>query len=102
MAPTVRREACSKGSFGDLSFAQPVVLAAHARQVVSFDPSSTPVLHVLHPKLWWPNGYGPQNLYMLHLSFEQQGRVSDRQKFIFRRSQDHLLRSQLRKISRSP
>jgi len=22
-----------------------------------------------HPKLWWPNGYGPQNLYHLNLQF---------------------------------
>ena len=24
---------------------------------------------LLHPRLWWPNGYGPQNLYTLHLRF---------------------------------
>jgi hypothetical protein len=26
-----------------------------------------------HPRLWWPNGYGAQNLYKLHLSFKLQG-----------------------------
>ncbi|MDB5006824.1 MAG: glycosyl hydrolase [Mucilaginibacter sp.] len=31
------------------------------------------------PKLWWPNGYGPQNLYTLHLQFITSGnKVSDR------------------------
>ena len=30
-----------------------------------------------NPKLWWPNGYGPQNLYTLHLSLEIGGAVSD-------------------------
>jgi len=26
-------------------------------------------LTLKNPKLWWPNGYGPQNLYQLHLQF---------------------------------
>ena len=30
-----------------------------------------------NPKLWWPNGYGPQNLYTLHLHFVQHGKDSD-------------------------
>ena len=35
--------------------------------------------HILkNPKLWWPNGYGPQNLYQLHLRFVTVGnKVSD-------------------------
>jgi mannosylglycoprotein endo-beta-mannosidase len=33
-------------------------------------------LHVEHPKLWWPNGYGPQNLYSLKLEFEVGKEVS--------------------------
>ena len=31
----------------------------------------------MNPKLWWPNGYGPQNLYKLHLSFAVDGTESD-------------------------
>ena len=30
-----------------------------------------------NPKLWWPNGYGPQNLYHLHLQFVAGGKLSD-------------------------
>ncbi|MGN6179583.1 MAG: glycoside hydrolase family 2 protein [Mucilaginibacter sp.] len=31
-----------------------------------------------NPKLWWPNGYGPQNLYQLHLQFATAGnKLSD-------------------------
>lgn len=30
-----------------------------------------------NPKLWWPNGYGPHNLYQLHLQFVSGGRISD-------------------------
>jgi Exo-beta-D-glucosaminidase Ig-fold domain/Glycosyl hydrolases family 2/Glycosyl hydrolases family 2, sugar binding domain/Glycosyl hydrolases family 2, TIM barrel domain len=66
-----------KGSFGDVSFEQNVEIPAHGSQLVLFDPKTTAVLHVGNPKLWWPNGYGPQNLYSLHLSFEIDKGVSD-------------------------
>jgi Exo-beta-D-glucosaminidase Ig-fold domain/Glycosyl hydrolases family 2/Glycosyl hydrolases family 2, sugar binding domain/Glycosyl hydrolases family 2, TIM barrel domain len=67
-----------KGSFGDVSFEKQIELAPHSSTLISFDPSTTPALHLLNPKLWWPNGYGPQNLYTLHLSYEADGQVSDR------------------------
>jgi hypothetical protein len=66
-----------RGSFGDVSFEQSVEIAPHSSQMVSFDPKTTRSLHVSSPKLWWPNGYGPQNLYTLHLSFEIEGKSSD-------------------------
>jgi hypothetical protein len=66
-----------KGSFGDVTFEQSVEVAAHSSQTVRVDPKSTPAMHLEHPKLWWPNGYGPQNLYKLHLSFEVDGKASD-------------------------
>jgi hypothetical protein len=72
-----------KGAFGDVSFEQSVEVAAHSSQMVSFDPRTTAALHVNNPKLWWPNGYGPQNLYQLHLSFAVDGRVSDSQNVSF-------------------
>ncbi len=72
-----------KGSFGDVSFEQPVELAPHATQLVALDPKTTPALHLSNPKLWWPNGYGPQNLYTLHLSFDQKETVSDSQNISF-------------------
>lgn len=66
-----------KGGFGDVTFEQTVEVAPHSSQVVTFDPKTTAALHVANPKLWWPNGYGPQNLYDLHLSFEVDGKSSD-------------------------
>ena len=66
-----------RGSFGDVSFEQTIEIAPHSSQMVSFDPKTTAALHVSSPKLWWPNGYGPQNLYTLHLSFEVDGKSSD-------------------------
>ena len=71
------QEGVLKGSFGDVSFEQSVEVPAHGSQVVSFDPKTTAALHVSNPKLWWPNGYGPQNLYQLHLSFNVEGKTSD-------------------------
>jgi hypothetical protein len=66
-----------RGSFGDVAFAREVDIAAHASKVVRFDAASDKQLHVLHPKLWWPNGYGPQNLYTLHLTFVEHDKISD-------------------------
>lgn len=72
-----------KGSFGDVSFERPVEVAANSSKLVSLDPTNVPALRVKNPKLWWPNGYGPQNLYTLHLSFEMSGTISDRQNITF-------------------
>ncbi len=44
---------------------------------MAFNPATTPQLHLKNPKLWWPNGFGPQNLYPVHLAFEADGGVSD-------------------------
>ena len=65
-----------KGSFGNITFLQPVEIAAHSSKIVFFNPKNTPQLHVLNPKLWWPNGYGPQNLYKLKLSIAIVDKVS--------------------------
>ena len=32
-----------------------------------------------NPRLWWPNGYGAQNLYTLHLDFRVAAMISDSQ-----------------------
>ncbi len=72
-----------KGTIENIAFEQPVEIAAHSSQKVTFDAKSIPALHIDHPRLWWPNGYGPQNLYPLHLSFEQDGAASDAQDLTF-------------------
>ncbi len=76
-----------KGTITDgatsIDFAQPVTLEPNSSKLVGFEPSTTAALHVANPKLWWPNGYGPQNLYKLHLSFIENARVSDMQDVTF-------------------
>jgi hypothetical protein len=70
-------EGVLKGGFEGISFEKAVTIPANGRETVKFDTVNTPALHVLNPKLWWPNGYGPQNLYKLHLVFEMKGKESD-------------------------
>jgi hypothetical protein len=72
-----------KGTIENIAFEQPVEIAPHTTQKVTFDPRTTPALHMENPRLWWPNGYGPQNLYTLHLSFEENGAPTDAQDVTF-------------------
>ena len=72
-----------EGSIENITFQKQVELAPHSKQLVSFDSKNTPVLHMDHPRLWWPNGYGPQNLYHLHLDFKIAHNVSDVQDLDF-------------------
>jgi hypothetical protein len=59
------------GHFGEKTFAVPVSLAASGSRTVK----QTVALE--NPRLWWPNGYGPANLYDVELKFED----SDNRKF---------------------
>jgi hypothetical protein len=72
-----------EGTIENIAFTQPVELAPHATQLIKFDPKSTPALHIANPRLWWPNGYGPQNLYPLHLDFKIDNTISDTQDLEF-------------------
>ncbi len=71
------------GSFDDISVQQPVELAANSSQVVNFDPKAFPQLHLLNPKLWWPNGFGEPNLHVLRLALKTDGKLSDAQDITF-------------------
>jgi hypothetical protein len=64
-------------------FSVPVTMAANETRTLLLGPSSAPQLHVLDPRLWWPNGYGAQNLYLLRLRFIQSKAVSDEQDLSF-------------------
>lgn len=65
-------------AFEGVSVSRAVVLVPGAT-TVRFTPADFAQLHVMHPKLWWPNGYGPQNLYTLTASASVDGAVSDSQ-----------------------
>ncbi|MET4666344.1 LamG-like jellyroll fold domain-containing protein [Sphingomonas sp. PvP056] len=63
-------------SFDGVAVSKDVVLAPGST-TVEFAPADFPPLNVRNPRLWWPNGYGPQNLYTLKVSASQAGRPSD-------------------------
>jgi hypothetical protein len=46
-------------------------------------PDAYPALHLNHPRLWWPNGYGDPNLYHLQLTLSAGGAVSDQRRLSF-------------------
>jgi len=51
-----------------------------------------PILKFKNPKLWWPNGLGPQNLYKLSLTVNVDGEITDAKSITFgiRKVDDYL------------
>lgn len=47
-----------------------VIRAQPGDSVAKLDPTEFTELHLLKPRLWWPNGYGKPELYHLKLSLE--------------------------------
>ena len=90
---TVRTELCNHstkpqsgklvGTIGDVTFEQTVSLEPGQTRDVVLDTTSCPALSIANPRLWWPNGYGAQPLYTLHLRFEHDSVVSDRKTVTF-------------------
>jgi hypothetical protein len=66
-----------KGVIGNVIFQQAVKIAPNSSQLITFSPKTFRQLHIVNPKLWWPNGYGPQNLHNLKLSLILDGNSSD-------------------------
>jgi len=69
-----------RAAIGGISVQQAVSLAAGERRVVELSPSVHRALSVANPGLWWPNGYGAQQLHHLRLTVTgSDGAVSDAQ-----------------------
>jgi hypothetical protein len=58
-----------RGKFGDLKFEFPIELSAGEYKIIKLDSRIINSLHINNPELWWPNGYGNQNLYDVELNF---------------------------------
>ncbi|GAA3766745.1 glycoside hydrolase family 2 protein [Terriglobus aquaticus] len=58
-------------------FRKQVQVDANGHQDISLNSATSPALHMDHPKLWWPNGYGEPNLHHLLLRFETGKSISD-------------------------
>lgn len=65
------------------TFEQAVRLGAGESKPVVFTADAYPALRIEKPRLWWPNNYGPQNLYHLVLRFEAAGQAPDQQRVAF-------------------
>ena len=70
-----------RGSYGEASFDLAQTLAPGECKLVKVDPSVVPALHLNQPKLWWPKGYGEQNLYDVKFAFVADGKTSDEVEF---------------------
>ncbi|ANI89980.1 glycoside hydrolase [Arachidicoccus ginsenosidimutans] len=66
-----------KGTFGNVSFEKKITVEGDANKLIVFNSADFSQLHLINPKLWWPNGFGAQNLYHLTLSFTINGKTSD-------------------------
>jgi exo-1,4-beta-D-glucosaminidase len=68
---------------GAITLRREVFLGPGMDRRVVFRPARFPALNFVHPRLWWPYEWGPQNLYHLHLAFIAAGRVTDRKTVVF-------------------
>ena len=68
---------------GGIGFDLPVELAAGETRMVSCTPAEFPALRIASPRLWWPNGYGTQELYTLQLTVDENGVRSDGERVRF-------------------
>ena len=64
-------------TFGDLTVSAQVDLAGREDREVVLDS-----LTLENPRLWWPKGYGEQNLYPVSFKFVVDGQVSDAKEFL--------------------
>jgi len=70
-----------RAKFGDIAVEMPVTIGAGESQTVKFSPATQTSLHLSHPRLWWPVGYGQPDLYPVSISFVVNGMVSDQTSF---------------------
>jgi exo-1,4-beta-D-glucosaminidase len=62
---------------------QEVKLGPGEKKAINFSPRRFAQLNLHHPRLWWPNNWGEQNLYQLKLRFLVKGVVSDEKRVTF-------------------
>jgi hypothetical protein len=60
-----------------------MLMLAPGKSEVTLDRREFRQLHLLSPRLWWPNGYGAANLYHLRIEVAADGLESDSRDFNF-------------------
>ena len=66
-----------------IQFTKNVAVGNHASNMVELNTGNSPELEISKPSIWWPNGYGKQNLYRIRLQFSGQTGLSDDTTFLF-------------------
>ena len=72
-----------RGRIEDVTFSVPVVLEPGEVRTIALTSDDVSGLSLKHPRLWWPNGYGAQELYIMDLSFETLSQISDQRQIRF-------------------
>ena len=72
-APQVTR---LSAAFDGVTIRKSLRLAPGPQEIV-LDAREFPELDVAAPRLWWPNGYGPATLHLLHLAVDVAGHRAD-------------------------
>jgi beta-mannosidase len=73
----------AKIQFEGVSLRTPFNIKPHASQRITLTPNDIKELHILHPRLWWPNGYGSPSLYHLVIECNLAGVSSDTKQMEF-------------------
>jgi len=68
---------------GNIVLSREVKIRPEFTTSVYFNPRRDSLLRIMNPELWWPNGYGEQNLYSCELSFVSETGISDSKTFMF-------------------
>ena len=71
------------GKAEGIALKQTVSLGPKETRTITLTPATIPSLRLKNPRLWWPNGFGPANLYTLRLAFKIKGAVSDARSVTF-------------------
>ena len=66
-----------------ITFQTNLTINAGSFRNISLSPAAFAQLCITNPVLWWPNGYGPQNLHTVQFSFVSGGSTSDVQTVSF-------------------
>ena len=62
---------------GNITFSKHMAVGANADAEVKFDSQDFAQLAITNPQLWWPNGYGEQNMYECSIKCKSGGRLLD-------------------------
>jgi len=68
-----------QGTIAGHKFSRTVTVPANDSSMVTLTANTVPELHLAHPDLWWPNGYGAQKIYSMPLTFTVADEPSDSQ-----------------------